>query len=85
MEFYQKAFFVVLTALVGAITFVSVGVHFDISATNAAFVAMGVTFIFRSVTIAFNWRTKPVSSGVYFARGNDTAAPFATKPDDSGS
>lgn len=82
---FKPGQFYVLTALVGVVTFISVGVHFDISATNAAFIAIGVTFLFRSVTIAFNWRTKPVSSGVYFARGNDTAAPFEKKPDSSDS
>lgn len=77
---FKPGQFYVLTALVGAITFISVGVHFDISATNAAFVAMGVTFIFRSITIAFNWRTTSVSSGVYFARGSDQPPPPPPDP-----
>ncbi len=72
---FKPGQFYVLTALVGAITFVSVGVHFDISATNAAFIAIGVTFLFRSVTIAFNWRTTAVSSGAYFARGKNDPPP----------
>ena len=75
---FKPGQFYVLTALVGVITFVSVGVHFDISATNAAFIAIAVTFVFRSITIAFNWHTKPVSSGRYFGRGD--ASPPINKP-----
>ena len=40
---------------------------------------MAVTFLFRSVTIAFNWRTAPVSSGAIFTQGGDTAPPFPKK------
>ncbi len=60
-----------LTALVGAITFICAGVYLAISATTAALLAMAVTFLFRSITIAFNWRTAPVSSGAIFTQGED--------------
>ena len=30
------------------------------TATTAAMAAVAVTFIFRALTIAFNWRTAPV-------------------------
>ena len=32
---------------------------------------MAVTFLFRSLTIAFNWQTAPVSSGALFTAGDD--------------
>lgn len=76
---FKPGQFYLLTALVGAVTFISAGVYFALTASQAALLAMGVTFLFRSVTIAFNWRTAPVSSGVIFKQGGDTTPPF--KPD----
>ena len=76
---FKPGQFYLLTALVGAVTFICAGVYLAISATQAAFLAMAVTFLFRSVTIAFNWRTAPVSSGAIFKQGDDTAPPFPPK------
>ncbi len=67
--------FYVLTALLGTLTFIGVGMYLDVTATQAALVAMAVTFLFRSITIAFNWRTTSVASGSYFARGEDPPTP----------
>jgi uncharacterized membrane protein YeiH len=67
--------FYVLTALLGTLTFIVVGTHLNVTATQAALVAMAVTFLFRSITIAFNWRTAPVASGSYFTRGEDPPTP----------
>ncbi len=76
---FKPGQFYLLTALAGAVTFICAGVYLAVSATQAAFLAMAVTFLFRSVTIAFNWRTAPVSSGAIFTQGGDTAPPFPKK------
>jgi len=34
---------------------------------------MAVALLFRSVTIAFNWQTAPVSSGAIFVQGDEPA------------
>jgi uncharacterized membrane protein YeiH len=73
---FKPGQFYLLTALAGAVTFICAGVYLSLSAPKAAFVAMAVTFLFRSITIAFNWRTAPVSSGAIFRQGDDTAPPF---------
>ena len=57
---FKPGQFYVLTALAGAVTFVFVAVMVGESATTAAMAAIGVTFVFRALTIAFNWRTTPV-------------------------
>lgn len=72
---FKPGQFYLLTALVGAVTFICAGVYLTISASQAALVAMAVTFLFRSVTIAFNWRTAPVSSGAIFTQGDGPAGP----------
>src|SRR3954470_1658165 len=53
---FKPGQFYLLTALVGAVTFIWAAVYFAITATQAALLAMALTFLFRSVTIAFNWR-----------------------------
>lgn len=67
---FKPGQFYLLTALVGAVTFICVGVYLRTTATQAALIAVAVTFLFRSVTIAFNWRTAPVSSGAIFTQGD---------------
>ena len=69
---FKPGQFYLLTALVGAVTFICAGVYLSVTATQAALLAMGVTFLFRSVTIAFNWQTAPVSSGAIFTAGDDS-------------
>jgi uncharacterized membrane protein YeiH len=59
---FKPGQFYVLTALAGAVTFVFCSVTLDITPAPAAFVAVAVTFIFRALTIIFNWRTAPVST-----------------------
>ena len=68
---FKPGQFYLLTALVGAVTFICAGVYLSITATQAALLAMAVTFLFRSLTIAFNWQTAPVSSGAIFTAGDD--------------
>jgi uncharacterized membrane protein YeiH len=57
---FRPGQFYVLTALAGAVTFVFLAVTLDRTSTVAAMAAIAVTFVFRSLTIAFNWRTTPV-------------------------
>lgn len=71
---FKPGQFYLLTALVGAVTFICAGVYLAVTATQAALLAMAVTFLFRSVTITFNWRTAPVSSGAIFTQGDDPPA-----------
>jgi uncharacterized membrane protein YeiH len=72
---FKPGQFYLLTALVGAITFICAGVYLPLTAMQAAVLAMVVTFLFRSITIAFNWRTAPVSSGTIFQQGGGTTPP----------
>ena len=71
---FKPGQFYLLTALVGAVTFICAGVYLEISATSAALIAMAVTFIFRSIAIAFNWRTAPLTSGAIFQKAEDPKA-----------
>lgn len=58
---FRPGQFYVLTALAGAVTFVFLIVRLGLDASLAAGVAIGVTFVFRALTIAFNWRTSAVA------------------------
>ncbi|MCC6415925.1 MAG: TRIC cation channel family protein [Opitutaceae bacterium] len=59
---FRPGQFYVLVALAGAVTFVFLTALLDVPATNAAFAAIGLTFVFRMLTIGFNWRTEAVVS-----------------------
>jgi uncharacterized membrane protein YeiH len=52
--------FYVLAALLGSIVFVSLTAATPLSASAAALIAIGVTFLFRILAIWFNWQTKAV-------------------------
>jgi uncharacterized membrane protein YeiH len=71
---FKPGQFYLLTALAGAVTFVFASAYLELSANRAAVAAVALTFIFRVLTIAFNWRTAPVSSGVIFTH-DDPPAP----------
>lgn len=58
---FRPGQFYVLTAVAGAVTFVSLSIQVGIDATGAALIAIAVTFIFRVLTIAFNWRTSAIA------------------------
>lgn len=68
---FKPGQFYLLTALVGAVTFLFAATTFELAATPAGLLAVGITFLFRSVTIAFNWRTAPVASGTIFTQGDE--------------
>ena len=59
---FRPGQFYVLTAVAGAVTFVSLSVQLGFSATASALVAIAVTFVFRVLTIVFNWRTTAVAA-----------------------
>lgn len=59
---FKPGQFYVLTALAGAVTFVFLTVQFEVEATAAALAAIVATFVFRVLTITFNWRTTRVGS-----------------------
>ena len=46
----------------GAVVFVFLAMTLDMEATAAALAAIMATFVFRVLTIMFNWRTTPVGS-----------------------
>jgi uncharacterized membrane protein YeiH len=58
---FRPGQFYVLTAVAGAVTFIFLSVNLDLGATFAALVAIAVTFVFRVLAIAFNWRTSAVA------------------------
>ena len=58
---FRPGQFYVLTAMAGAVVFVFLSVRLEWSATPAAGAAIAVTFVFRVLTIVFNWRTSPVA------------------------
>jgi uncharacterized membrane protein YeiH len=51
----------VLAALIGASLFTLLLLYFKISATSAALLAIGCSFVFRTLAIVFNWKTVSVS------------------------
>ena len=58
---FRPGQFYVLTAVAGAVTFVFLSVNVALDPTPAALIAIIVTFVFRVLTIVFNWRTSPVA------------------------
>ena len=71
---FKPGQFYLLTALAGAVTFVFCNAYLELSANRAAVAAVALTFVFRVLTIAFNWRTAPVSSGVIFTQDDPPAS-----------
>lgn len=59
---FRPGQFYVLTAVAGAITFVFLDVQVGLTPTLAATISIAVTFIFRALTIVFNWRTTAVAA-----------------------
>ncbi len=57
---FRPGQFYVLVAFAGAVLFVVLAVQSNIAATTAAFISIALTFIFRMLTIIFNWRTTPL-------------------------
>ncbi|MDP1581130.1 MAG: TRIC cation channel family protein [Candidatus Didemnitutus sp.] len=75
---FKPGQFYLLTALAGAITFVFCATMLGWTANQSAITAVVLTFVFRALTIAFNWRTAPVSSGRVFADAPPGTPPTTT-------
>ena len=75
---FKPGQFYLLTALAGAVTFVFCSATLEFSANRSAVVAVVLTFVFRALTITFNWRTAPVASGSIFE--NDEPTPPGQPP-----
>lgn len=58
---FRPGQFYVLTALAGATSFVFLTTQTPLAATPAALIAIVLTFVFRALSIALNWRTSPIS------------------------
>ena len=71
---FKPGQFYLLTALAGAVTFLFCSVTMELSANRSAIVSVGLTFVFRVLTITLNWRTAPVSSGSIFENEEDPPA-----------
>lgn len=56
---FKPGQFYVLTALAGAVSFVFLTVISGVPATRAGLIAIALTFVFRALSITFNWRTAP--------------------------
>lgn len=74
-QVFKPGQFYLLTAIAGAVTFVFCASILEYSANRAALTAVGLTFVFRVLTITFNWRTAPVSSGRVFHLDDEDAPP----------
>jgi uncharacterized membrane protein YeiH len=61
---FKPGQFYVLTAVAGAVVFVFLSVQFELGPTRAALWAMAVTFVFRTLTITFNWQTTSVGTSI---------------------
>jgi uncharacterized membrane protein YeiH len=72
---FRPGQFYLLTAFAGAVTFVFCIVMLEMSANASAIAAVTLTFVFRILTIAFNWRTAAVSSGALFAGDANASEP----------
>ena len=72
---FKPGQFYVLTALAGAVVLVFFTVELEMDATLAALAAIGSTFLFRVLTIAFNGRTTPVGAPVDGAIAPSPAGP----------
>ncbi|HEX5051185.1 MAG TPA: TRIC cation channel family protein [Planctomycetota bacterium] len=51
----------VLASMMGCIVFILLVLHTPLSTAHAAWAAIGLTFTFRVLAIAYNWRTRPVT------------------------
>lgn len=59
---FKPGQFYILTALAGGVAFVWLSIRWNWDATNAAWAAISLTFIFRMLTIIFNWQTSVAKS-----------------------
>lgn len=58
---FKPGQFYALTAVVGSVVFVALALSKRIDIQNAAFFAIGVTFVLRVLAIRFDWRSRPLA------------------------
>lgn len=58
---FRPGQFYVLVAFAGAVAFVFLTAQLGLPPTGAAFASIALTFVFRMLTIVFNWRTGAVA------------------------
>ncbi len=75
---FKPGQFYFLIALGGAVVFLFGTTILGWSANQAAVAAVALTFVLRILTITFNWRTAPVSSGSIFENDDSPAPPPKT-------
>lgn len=68
---FKPGQFYFLIALGGAVVFLFCTATLGWSANRAAVATIALTFVLRALTITFNWRTAPVSSGSIFENDGD--------------
>jgi len=76
---FKPGQFYFLIALGGAVVFLFATATLGWSANRAAIATVALTFILRTLTITFNWRTAPVSSGSLF-ENDDPKPPLPPGP-----
>lgn len=59
---FKPGQFYMLTALAGAVAFAFLSIVLGWDSTKAALTATFLTFVFRILTIVFNWQTRPATS-----------------------
>jgi uncharacterized membrane protein YeiH len=72
---FKPGQFYFLIALGGAVVFLFAIVTLGWSANRAAITTVAVTSVLRILTITFNWRTAPVSSGSIFENDDEGSVP----------
>ncbi|MDQ5977123.1 MAG: hypothetical protein QG602_95 [Verrucomicrobiota bacterium] len=72
---FKPGQFYFLIALGGAVVFLFGTTVLGWSANQSAVAAVALTFVLRILTITFNWRTAPVSSGSLFENDDPPAPP----------
>lgn len=77
---FKPGQFYVLAALAGGVTFVSLTSHTSLSATQAALIAIALTFVLRMLSIIFNWRTSPIGHTTPALSVSDQSAAASIPP-----
>ena len=72
--------FYVLASLTGCLVFVALGYGAAVPPENAAWIAVGATFLLRILAIIFNWRTSPLQPLLTDASSSGSTTSSTTSP-----
>jgi uncharacterized membrane protein YeiH len=75
---FKPGQFYVLAALAGATIFVLLRLEWRLPASDAAWISIAATFLFRMLAIELNWRTAPVSEIGWWRRPVEQKPPADT-------